>query len=78
MRIAGDIDQQVAEQSIDEPEGRLAMIGRGHLRHRDFEFVKPVVPTLVNARRLAGRPDEQAGEYVGQRRMTLPIEHKAL
>ena len=32
---------------------------------------------FVDARRLAGRADEQAGEQVGQRRMALPVQHQA-
>jgi hypothetical protein len=36
------------------------------------------VPRLVDARRLAGRADEQAGEQVGQRRMALPVQDQAL
>ena len=34
---------------------------------------RAVVARLVDARRLAGRADEQAGEQVGQRRMVLPV-----
>ena len=33
---------------------------------------------FVDARRLARRADEQAGEQVGQRRVALPVEHEAL
>ncbi len=36
------------------------------------------MPRFVDARRLAGRPDEHAGEQIGQRRMALPVQHEAL
>ena len=52
--------------------------GRRHVRQRDFQFVEPVVPRFVDARRLAGRADEHAGEQIGQRRMALPVQHEAL
>src|SRR3546814_1891689 len=51
---------------------------RGNLRQRDLQFIQPVMPRLVDARRLAGRPDAQPRKQVGQRRMPLPIEHKTL
>ena len=77
MRIAGDVDEQIAEQAVDEPE-RRGSPGAGDLRQRDFEFVELVVARLVDARRLAGRADEQAREQIGQRRVALPIENEAL
>jgi hypothetical protein len=82
VRVARHIDQQVAEQPIDQP--RLRLFGRpvgeriGHLRQCDFQLVQPVVPCLVDPRRLAGRADEQAREKVGERRMALPVEREAL
>ena len=45
---------------------------------RDLQFIEPVVPRFVDARRLAGRADEHAGEQIGQRRMPLPVQHQAL
>ncbi len=51
------------------------------LRHegeRDLAFVQHVLPRLVDARRLAGRADEQPGEQVRERRPALPVEHDAL
>ena len=44
----------------------------------DLQLIQRIVPRLVDARRLAGRADEEAGEEIGQRRMPLPIEHEAL
>ena len=77
--VAGDIDQQVAQQPVDQPgQRRRALAGRGHLRQRDLQLVERVVARLVDARRLAGRADEQAGEQVGQRRVALPVQDQAL
>src|SRR4051794_4501546 len=77
MGIAGDVDQQIAKQPVDEPRARL-FAGLRHLRQRNLEFVKRLVPCLVNAWRLAGRTDEQAREEVRERRMALPVEDDAL
>jgi hypothetical protein len=77
VRVAGDIDQDVPEQAVDQPQRRLDT-RRRHMGQRDLEFVEPVMAGLVDARRLAGRPDEHAGEQIGQRRMPLPVQHQAL
>ena len=78
MGVAGDVDQQIAEQPVDQPQRRRFRPAAADLRERDFEFVELVVARLVEARRLAGRADEQAREQIGQRRMALPVEHQAL
>ena len=79
MGVAGHVHQEVAEQAIDQPRPRrLAGSRRRHHRERDLELVQHVLPRLVDARRLAGRTDEQAGEEIGQRRAPLPVEHQAL
>ncbi len=39
MRVAGDIDQQVAEQPVDEPRRDFAVLRIGDLGERDFELV---------------------------------------
>ena len=80
MGVAGQIDQQVAQQPIDQP--RLQGLFAGlesieHLLEGDFQFIDALVTGFVNARRLAGRADEQAGEQVGKRRMILPIADQA-
>jgi len=49
-----------------------------HIADRDFELVEQVLARLVDARRLAGRADEQAGKQIGQRRPTQRIKHQAL
>ena len=47
------------------------------LAERDLELVEGVVAGLVDARRLAGRADEPAGEQVRQRRVVLPVGDQA-
>ena len=69
--------EQIAEQAVDEPERRRRLAGLRQIGERDFELVELVVARLVEARRLAGRPDEQAREHIGQRGMALPIEDQA-
>ena len=64
VRVAGDVDQQVAEDAVDQPGRRIAVARIGHLREGDLQLVERVVARLVDARRLAGRADEQAGEQV--------------
>ncbi len=48
-----------------------------HLGEGDLELVERLVPALVDPRRLARRPDEAAGEDVGQRRVVLPVRDEA-
>ena len=79
VSIAGDVDEKIAKQAIDQPRSRrLAFARRRHHRQRDLELVELVVPRLVDARGLAGRADEQAGEQIGQRRVPLPVQDQAL
>ena len=78
MGVAGDIDQQVAEQAIDQPGWRRrALPGSRHHAERDLAFVQKVLPRLVDARCLAGRTDEQSGEQIGQRGPPLPVQQNA-
>ena len=73
--VAGDVYQEVAEQSVDQPRPwGLAFARRRHHRERDLELVELVLARLVDARGLAGRTDEQTGEQIGQRGMALPVE----
>ncbi len=77
--VAGDIDQKIAEQTVDQPrQGRHAFAGRRHLGHGDFQLVHAVVARFIDARRLAGGADEEAGEKVGERGVALPVQHEAL
>ena len=65
-------------RSTSHGSGAAPLPGCGTCAMRDLELVELVVARLVEARRLAGRADEQAGEQVGQRRMPLPVQHQAL
>ena len=71
VRVAGDVDEQVAEQR--GPPATAAALrlrpGARDLRAARSPARTAVVPRFVDARRLAGRPDEQAREQVRQRRM---------
>ena len=64
MRVAGDVDQQVAEDPVDQPGRQVAVAAVGDLREARSRARRAVVARLVDARRLAGRADEQAGEQV--------------
>ena len=75
--VAGDVDQQVAENAVDQPGRHRRAVGVGNLPEGELEFVELIVARLVDARRLARRPDAQAGEQVGQRRMVLPVGDQA-
>ena len=73
--VAGDVDEEVAQQAVDEPRRRgVALPGRRDLGEGDLELVERVVAGLVDARRLAGRADEEAGEEVADRRVALPVQ----
>ena len=77
MGVAGDIDEEVAIEAVNEPQGR-GFPGAGRAGQRDFEFIELIVPCLIDARRLACRPNEEAREKIRERGMPLPIEHQAL
>jgi hypothetical protein len=68
---------RLRNRPVEQPRGALLARLR-HLRERDLELVERLVARLVDARRLAGRPDEQTGEEIGERRVALPVEHDAL
>ena len=78
MGVAGNVDQQIAEQPVDQPQRKRSARPAPACWRARSPFRRAIVPRLVDARRLAGRPDEQPGEQIGQRRMPLPIEHEAL
>ena len=77
VSIAGDVDQDVPEQAIHQPQ-RCLDSRRRHMGQRDLKFIEAVVPRLVDPRRLAGGTDEHAREQIRQRRMPLPVQHQAL
>ena len=76
MRIAGHVDEQIAEQPIDQP-GRALSARRRQLAKGDLELIQRVIPRFVHARRLRRRADEQAGEQIRQRGVIVPIRQKA-
>ena len=77
--VAGDVDQQVAQQAVDEPRERLLPLARRRdLAERNLHLVEPVVAGLVDPGGLACRSDEEAGEEVAERRMALPVEDQRL
>ena len=72
MRVARDVDKQVAQRAIDEPRGRLAL-RRSKPRERDLHLVQAVVPSFVEPRRLARGPEKHPGEEVRERRVIVPV-----
>ena len=79
MGVAGHVGQQVAHQPVEQPRPRrVALSGPRDLGERDLQLVKTVVARFVDARRLAGRTDEQAGEEIAQARMPEPMDDEAL
>ena len=76
--VAGDVDEQVAEQAVDEPRRRRRFAGAGSCAEGDLELVEAVVARLVHARRLAGRAEEEAGEEIRERRVVVPVARRRL
>ncbi len=77
VRIAGDVGQDNAEDAVDQPRGDVGEIG--HLIEGHLQLVKRIVARLVDARHLAGRAEEDAGEEVRKRQQViLPIANEAL
>src|SRR5271156_4037507 len=74
MRVSGDIDKQVAEQSIHDP--RRAVVG-WQVTECDLQLIQGIHTRLVYARILARRTDIHAGKQIRQRRMVLPERHQA-
>ena len=62
MGIARHIDEQIAQDAVDEPGRHDAAIARllTQLLERELDFVNLIVARFVDARRLTGRADEQA------------------
>ena len=58
MRIARDVDKQIAKQAIDQPGAMVIATAIRNLPQRDLELVERVVPRLVDARSLASGTDE--------------------
>ena len=79
VRVAGEVDEEVAEQAVDQPGQARRALGLQpvELGERDLQLVEAVVAPLVDARRLARRAHEAAGEQVGERRVVLPERDEA-
>src|SRR5471030_557852 len=75
VRVARRVDEKIAEDAIHQP-GRRLPAGLD-LAEGDLELVQRIVARLVDARMLAGRADEQAGEEIRQRRMVEPVAEQA-
>ncbi len=58
MRVSGDVDEQVPEKSVDDPWGNGGAVGQ--LSKGDVQFVEGIFPAFIDARGLAGWPDEHA------------------
>ena len=67
-----------SSRSSSHGRGAAPSSGLRDLGERDLELVEAVVARLVDARRLAGRPDEQAGEEIAQARAPQPVDDEAL
>jgi hypothetical protein len=74
--VAGDVDQQVAQQAVDQPR-RHALADLRELAEGGFDFVHRIVTCFIDARCLAGRADEHAGEQVGQAGVVVPVGDQA-
>ncbi|MNL17941.1 hypothetical protein D3C87_1390640 [compost metagenome] len=74
--VAGDIDQQISQQPVDQPR-RTRFARFRHLCKGNFQFIQGIVSRLVDARRLGRGADEQPGKQVGQRRMVMPVTDQA-
>ncbi|MEY3459378.1 MAG: hypothetical protein RL215_2535 [Planctomycetota bacterium] len=77
MCVAGEIDEEVAEEAIDEPVGDPARAGFGYLCEGEFEFCEGVSATFIDSGGLAGGADEEAGEEVREGGMVVPEGNEA-
>ena len=74
MRVACDVNQQVAEDAIDQPWRSAVPFAES--RKRDLQLVNRIVARLVHAWMLTRRAEEQPGEQVRHRRMVVPVAHQ--
>ena len=80
VRVARDVDEDVAQRAIDQPRRHLLPVQGAAARdfaQRDFELVELVVARLVHTRGLARGAYEQAAEQVRQRGVVVPVRHQA-
>ena len=75
MGVSARIRKQVTKKTVHEPRGDR-FIGTWNLFKREFQFVKTVMPTLIDAGRLTRGPDEEPAKQPTQRRMVLPVSQQ--
>ncbi len=76
VRVAREVDEEVAQDPVDEPGLLVRLPGRQRrleLLEGDRQLVERVVAGLVHARALARGADEETREQVGERRVDLPV-----
>ena len=73
MGVAGQVDQQVAQQPVDHPRGDVVVPSRSSSANAVSSSYSDVVSGLVDPRSLARRADESTGEEVRERRVVLPV-----
>gem|GEM_PF-4927315 len=71
VSVAGEVDEYMPEQAVDQPRRHVVTLP-AEFDEGDFEAVDRVDATLINARSLAGGPNELAREQIRHRRMVLP------
>ena len=76
MRVSRHVDEDVAQDAVDDPGRRLLARPR-QLREGELELVGRVVARLVDTRGLGGRADEAAREQERERGMVVPIAQEA-
>ena len=92
MRVACDIDQDVAQGAVDQPR-RHVRVNFGivticffltaqlaelrNFSERDFQLIHLIVARFIHARGLAGGPDEHAAEQIAQAGVVVPSAQQA-
>ena len=75
MRVARGIREQMAEKPVHQPGRRVAIFLAVaiHLLECQLDLKHGIIARFINARRLAGRADEQAAEEIAQTWMIVPV-----
>ena len=76
VSVAGDIDQEVAQQPVGQPWRRYGPCGR-YLLQRHFQFIKRIMAGLVDPWCLRRGADEQAGKQIAERGVARPVQDQA-
>ena len=77
MRIACDVNQQVAQRAVHDPRGHVSakfFTVLLYLCQRNFKLVNLVVARFVHSWCLAGGANEHAAEQVAQAGVVVPIQ----